>query len=93
MIYLEDKHHKIIQNILVKYPYEFYVFGSRAKGTHKPFSDLDLCTLKTMPILEKAQLQEDFEESNLPFKVDIIDWNDISEDFKQFIKNDLVKFT
>jgi hypothetical protein len=36
-----------------------------------------------MLLLEKAQLQEDFEQSNLPFKVDIIEWDDISDDFKQ----------
>lgn len=92
MIYLEEKHYKIIQDILAKYPYDFYAFGSRVKGSHKPFSDLDLCLIKSIPILEKAQLQEDLEESNLPFKVDIIQWNDISDDFKKIIKNDFIKF-
>lgn len=92
MIYLEDKHRQIIQKILNKYPYDFYAFGSRVKGTHRPFSDLDLCLLTSIPILEKAQLQEDFDESDLPFKVDMIQWDDISEDFRQMIKSDLVKF-
>lgn len=92
MIYLEDKHHKIIQKILNKYPYDFYAFGSRVKGTHKSLSDLDLCLLTSIPILEKAQLQEDFDESDLPFKVDLIQWDDISEDFRQIIKPDLIQF-
>ena len=78
MIHVEDKHHKIIQDILAKYRYDFYAFGSRVKGTHKLLSDLDLCVLNEIPILEKAQLQEDFDESNLPFKVDVIEWPGIN---------------
>lgn len=92
MIYIEDKYYQIIHAILKKYPYDFYAFGSRVKGTHKPLSDLDLCIMNAMPLLEKAQLQEDFDESDLPFKIDMIQWNDISEDFRQMIKSDLTKF-
>ena len=80
----------MIQAILAKYSYAFYAFGSRVKGTHKPLSDLDLCVLEEMPILEKAQLQEDFDESNLPFKIDLIEWTEMSEEFRQMIKSDLV---
>lgn len=91
MIHLEARHRAIIQTILAKYPYIFYAFGSRVQGTHKPFSDLDLCVLEDIPITIKCQLEGEFEESNLPFKVDIIEWNKISEDFKALIKNQLTK--
>ena len=40
---------KIIENLLEKYPYTFYAFGSRAKKTSKKFSDLDLCYLEKIP--------------------------------------------
>ena len=40
---ISDKHLKIVKDILQKYPYDFYVFGSRAKQVAKKFSDLDLC--------------------------------------------------
>jgi len=34
---------------------------------------------------------KDFEESNLPYKVDIVDWNKCSDDFRALIKKDLVQ--
>ncbi len=30
-------------------------------------------------------LKEDFEESDLPFRVDVLDWNRISDEFKKVI--------
>lgn len=93
MIQIQAKHKKIVEDILNKHKIEVYVFGSRAKGTARPLSDLDLC-IKHKP--EKSlvrKLQDDFEESDLPFKVDIIIWDDITDAFKQNIQNDLVLFT
>jgi predicted nucleotidyltransferase len=92
MIHVEERHLKIIREILSKYPYKFYAFGSRVHGNCKPFSDLDICAMETIPELTKCYLEEAFEESNLPFKVDIIEWNKISKDFRSLIKNDLVAF-
>ena len=33
-------------------------------------------------------LRDDFEESDLPFKVDIVDWNTIDEKFRSIIHHD-----
>jgi predicted nucleotidyltransferase len=51
------------------------VFGSRAGGTPKPFSDLDLLILTQTPldVRRSALLAEAFTESDLPFKVDVLD--------------------
>ena len=62
------------------------------QGIHKPLSDLDLCVMEDIPEITKSYLEEEFEESNLPFKVDIIEWNKISERFKSLIKKQLVKW-
>ncbi len=35
MIYMEERHEQIMRDVLKKYPYTFYVFGSRARGDHK----------------------------------------------------------
>jgi hypothetical protein len=43
MLQMENRHQKIIQQILVKYPYKFYAYGSRVKGNARKFSDLDIC--------------------------------------------------
>ena len=41
----------------------------------------------------RERLQDALEESDLPFKVDLVDWHDISAEFQQLIlKNYQVKF-
>ena len=54
---------------------EVRAFGSRVTGTAKPFSDLDLAIMGDEPLsLEtRARLEEAFSESELPWKVDILD--------------------
>ncbi|CAG8461815.1 14962_t:CDS:2 [Racocetra fulgida] len=63
---------QIIRQILSRYPYRFYAYGSRVKGTARKFSDLDLCYQEEMPWNIYGRVKEDFEESNLPFKVDLV---------------------
>lgn len=90
MIHIEELHWKIVQEILKQYPYTFYAFGSRVKGGEKRFSDLDLCFKDPIPANVQAHIDEDFEESDLPFKVDVIDWNLMPSDFHKLIQNDLI---
>ncbi len=90
MIFTEEKHLHIIKEILSKYPYTFYVFGSRARGNPKKFSDLDLCFVEPIPLNVRAHMDQDFEESDLPYTVDIVDWNTCSGEFKNAIYKDLV---
>jgi predicted nucleotidyltransferase len=94
MLQLSEQHHMTIAKILSSYPYRFYVFGSRVKGKARPLSDLDLCIKSDTPIPLKqlAQIDADFEESDLPFKVDVINWNTISQAFRQLIEKDLIPF-
>ena len=89
MIHMDQKHLNIVKDILKKYPYTFYAFGSRVKGTQKPFSDLDLCFMDQIPSIAIAHIREEFEESNLPFTVDLVDWNLCDETFRSYIKIDL----
>lgn len=64
-----------------------WVFGSRIKGTNKPFSDLDLALIVNEPlsIRKLRQLELAFSDSDLPFKVDLVDWASCHDDFKQII--------
>ena len=62
-------------------------FGSRVTGKFRSDSDLDLY-IKTEPPLtrtELASLSESFEDSFLPFKVDLIENSRISDDILQAI--------
>jgi predicted nucleotidyltransferase len=63
------------------------IFGSRAQGTAKPWSDLDIVILGEPPVdnLALAEARADFEESNLPFRVDLTLWRDLPESLQQHI--------
>lgn len=90
MIHVEKRHYEIIKNILKNYPYQFYAFGSRVKGTNTKFSDLDLCYKDNITLNMLSHIKEDFEESNLPFEIDLIDWSNCTESFKQMIEKEIV---
>ena len=92
MTFLKEKHFFIVKEILEKYPYTFYIFGSRTKETSNKFSDLDLCFMEEIPLNVLAHIDEDFEESDLPFKVDVIDYNNCEENFKSLIQKNLMLF-
>jgi uncharacterized protein len=51
------------------------VFGSRATGRARPFSDLDLLLLEPPRLnwAQRADLRDAFEASSLPFKVDLVE--------------------
>lgn len=66
---------------------EIRVMGSRAEGRSKPFSDLDLVVMGDEPLSLRArgELRDAFDESNLPFAVDLIEWASSSEAFRRVI--------
>ena len=67
---------------------EIWAFGSRVHGRNlKKFSDLDLAIISTTPLdpLLLADLKEAFSESDLPFKVDLLDRSTVSEIFRRII--------
>jgi predicted nucleotidyltransferase len=71
MLQLEIRHQKIVREILSKYPYKFYAYGSRVKGTARQLSDLDLCYQEDIPDAVAFQIEEEFKESDLPFMVEL----------------------
>lgn len=61
----------------------FWVFGSRARGDHRPFSDLDILFESNDPQAGLiGRVKEDLVESDLPFKVDLVDVKDLLEAYK-----------
>lgn len=67
--------------------FRVFVFGSRAGGTVKPWSDLDLSIEGPGPLSlsSLATLRDAFDESSLPWKVDLIDRCTASEEFGHII--------
>ena len=94
LIDIREDHWDIMQGILQKHvpQYEVWAFGSRAKWTAKQYSDLDLAIITDKPLSldVSASLSDDFSESDLPYKVDIVDWATTSESFRKIIERDKV---
>ncbi len=82
---IEERHYKIVIDILKKHLLpkdKVFVFGSRAKFISKKHSDLDLAIITNTNLYN---IREDFEESNLPFTVDVLYYNDIPQSFRDEI--------
>ena len=89
MIEIQEKYLKIIKSILGKYSYTFYVYGSRVKKKARKNSDLDLCYKENIPSKVISDIKEQFEESDIPFKVDIVSWKNMNTTFQKLIEKDL----
>jgi type I restriction enzyme S subunit len=91
------QHWEIVRAILQKHiaGYEVWAFGSRAGRRAQTYSDLDLAVITDTPLSRavSAALAEAFSESDLPWKVDIVDWATTSEAFRKIIERDRVKVT
>jgi predicted nucleotidyltransferase len=90
MIDLSNDLMKQVINILEQYvPHaEVWAFGSRVRGTAREHSDLDLVVIDKQKIPQKTyyQLLEAFKESELPIRVDVLDWHRITSEFQRNIK-------
>jgi predicted nucleotidyltransferase len=85
VINLEKKHLELVSSILKKYEYSFFVFGSRITTKAKPISDLDLLYFENIPSKIINNIEEEFEESDLPFTVDLVNYHKCDTDFQKII--------
>ena len=87
---LTPEQKSIVLDILRAYVprHEVWVFGSRIKGTSKPYSDLDLAIITQHPLSLDilAALRDAFSSSDLPWKVHIVDWATTQDTFRRIIK-------
>jgi type I restriction enzyme S subunit len=65
-----------------------WAFGSRVTWTAKPFSDLDIALEGAAPLAPDVliDLEEAFDSSDLPWKVDVIDLNAVSPEFRAIVE-------
>ena len=64
----------------------------RATGEAKKFSDLDLGLKEPISDYEYELLKEKFENSDLPFTVDIVEYDKVDDSFKKIIDKEAVPF-
>jgi type I restriction enzyme S subunit len=92
MTELNDAHLTLVRRIVTRRlpGREVRIFGSRARGDAKPWSDLDLTVLDETPIsdLALAEARADFEESDLPFGVDLVPWSDLPDSLRRVVRRE-----
>jgi predicted nucleotidyltransferase len=59
---------------------KIFIFGSRAKENNRKFSDIDIAIKDSKINSQKlAKTRFELEESNLPYKVDLVDYDELDE--------------
>ena len=95
---IRPDHLGIVQGILREHlpvGVKVWVFGSRTNWTTKDSSDLDIALESENKLSHKllGALKDAFEESTLPYTVDVVDLNAVSHAFKQIVKEQRVALT
>lgn len=93
---LDDHQKALLQDIVKKRidqnEYKVFIFGSRAEGTGRKFSDVDLGIYgsKEVPLGVLATLKEDLDDSTFPFTVDVVDFSRVTADFKKIALQSII---
>ena len=90
MVYASIK--EILQKHISNPGYQFMIFGSRATGAARVYSDVDIAVIGDAPIDLGilARVNEDLEESSIPVNVDIVDFSRVSSDFRRIASQHMV---
>ncbi len=71
-----------------------FIFGSRATGKYKKFSDIDLLFKESSPAIPSAeiyQLLTSFEESSFPYKIDLVSDKELASSYRSNVEKDKVE--
>lgn len=80
---------RLIKNVFDKHlqtgDYRLFFFGSRVKGDNSPRSDIDLGIEGPQKLSSRVKLSIEEELQNLPilYKIDLVDFTNVSDDFKK----------
>lgn len=82
---------RVIRSILTRIVpgAEYLAFGSRLDHCHHRYSDLDIAIRADdkLPLEQLAALEEAFADSDLPFRVDIVDLHRASTELRQVVES------
>jgi len=87
--YSEEELKKEILRIFGKYldlnKYKIFFFGSRVKGDNFPRADIDIGVEgeEEIPPELKFKIEEELENLPILYKIDLVDFKQVSEDFKK----------
>ena len=93
---LAERHYIDLVRIFRRYPQisEVLIFGSRAKGTDKSWSDFDLAVMApTMTGSEFSRLWNEVDALPLAFKFELLHWDTLAENrLKEKIREEGKRF-
>ena len=88
----EETKKKILGLLLALFPgAKIYLYGSRARGTHRERSDIDLAIAWNNKENERLPLGEArsiLEATHIPYKIDLVDFNTVSSPLKEIIQQE-----
>ena len=90
-----EPQHRVLLEKLVLAPLramgcQVWVFGSRARGDYKKFSDLDLLIEGQPSAQLLGEICENLEESSLPIKVDLVVESNLAESYRPNVLRDRI---
>ncbi len=85
---------KIIQP-LKKYKAQVYLFGSRANGKFKKFSDIDILYVSKescpVPASVISQIIIDIEDSEFAYKVDLVSSKELAKSYEENVNREKIE--
>ena len=74
---------------------QVYLFGSRARGNARRWSDIDVAVLplEQFPAGLLSSIREALEESHIPFTVDLLDLSDADPAFRTKVLSEGIPWT
>lgn len=79
---------RILLTLLAPYDCDVYLFGSRAEGTMRRFSDIDIAIAphQELPFDLISELRDELEQSHIIYHVDLVDLSQTSVKFRQKVE-------
>ena len=83
---------KLVFTYLDRQKYRVFIFGSRASGSSRKFSDIDIGieAKGEIPAATLVEIEEAFNESDLPYTIDLVDFSNVSHNFKSQAKKQTI---
>ncbi|WP_448187693.1 nucleotidyltransferase family protein [Azospirillum sp. sgz301742] len=90
-----EKIRRIVFDRLAGHPARVYLFGSCARGDAQRWSDIDIAIepLEPLPPGVRSDIEEDLEESTVPYFVDVVDLSTARPEFRDEVKREGIEWT
>ena len=86
---------RVAEHVLGGYDVDVYLFGSWANGTQRRTSDIDVAVDPHRPLPPGALsiLRERFEESRVPYRVEVVDLSEVDRAFRRTVIKQGIRWT